>query len=106
MCIGEPMQVVAGDGEGIAAVCEAGGRRERLDMMLVGEQTPGTWVLAFLGAARRVLDAEEAAQMTQALAALGQALHGAEGTDLDALFPDLAQREPELPPHLLPPVRG
>jgi hypothetical protein len=39
---------------------EADQQRERLDMMLVGDQQPGTWVLASM-ARRAVLSDEEAA---------------------------------------------
>ena len=58
MCIGIPMQLLA-DGDG-RALCEGRGQRETLDLMLVGEQPVGTWVLAFRGAAMRVMTADEA----------------------------------------------
>ena len=46
MCLGIPMQVIeARDG---IAVCEGLGERREINMQLVGEQRPGTWVLAFL----------------------------------------------------------
>jgi hydrogenase expression/formation protein HypC len=99
MCIGVPLQVETPDGEGLFAVCAADGQRERLDMRLVGEQPVGTWVLAFQGAARRVLEADEAQQIRAALQALDQVLHG-DAQGLDALFADLIDREPQLPPHL------
>ena len=47
-----------------------GRQRESLDLMLVGEQPLGAWVLAFCGAARRVLTADEAQQTNAALDAL------------------------------------
>jgi hydrogenase expression/formation protein HypC len=99
MCIGVPLQVETPDGEGLFAVCAAGEQRERLDMRLIGEQPAGTWVLSFQGAARRVLDADEAQQIRAALQALGDVLHG-DTQGLDALFADLVDREPQLPPHL------
>ena len=43
MCIGQPLRVV--ETQGHMAWCEADGQREQLDMMLVGEQPVGTWVL-------------------------------------------------------------
>ncbi len=102
MCIGIPMQVVSGDA--LFAECERvslqGTERERLDMRLVGALPAGSWVLAFHGAARRVLEAQEAAQMTDALHALHAALEG-DGDRIDALFADLIDREPQLPPHLV-----
>lgn len=85
MCIGIPMQVVS-SGLG-AAWCEGRGQRRRLDMLLVGDQEPGAWVLAFNGSARRVLEPEEAVQISGALDALEAALDGQE--DFSAYFGDL-----------------
>jgi hydrogenase assembly chaperone HypC/HupF len=101
MCIGVPMRVIEGDG--VAAVCEARGARERVDMLIVGAQPPGTWVLVFHGAARRVLTETEALQTIDALDALGIALRApdaAAAQAIDALFADLVGREPQLPEHL------
>ena len=95
MCIGIPMQVVsAADGMGI---CEGRGERQRLNLMLVGDLPPGTWVLAFQGAAVRVLAADEAARTNAALDALAAVEAGG---DVDAFFADLVGREPQLPDHL------
>jgi hydrogenase expression/formation protein HypC len=108
MCIGVPMRIESGDGVCAVAVREAADgavERHRLDMLIVGSQPPGTWVLAFHGAARRVLDAEEAARIRDALAALGIALDGTQPTAsaaIDALFADLVERTPQLPAHLRP----
>lgn len=93
MCIGIPMQVVRSREPG--AWCEGRGRREQLNMLLVGEQPPGTWVLAFQGSAVRVLSADEAARTGAALDALEAALAGE--SDLDAFFADLSGRVPALP---------
>ena len=101
MCIGVPMQLVA-DGTGRAA-CEGRGQREMLDLMLVGPQPAGTWVLAFRGAAMRVMTADEARQTDAALDALEGVLAG-EG-NVDAHFADLVDREPQLPDHLKGPAR-
>ena len=98
MCIGMPMQVVANEEH--AAWCEADGQRERLDMVLVGAQPVGTWVLAFQGAARQVLSATEAAQSLAARQALAAVLDGR--GQVDDFFADLVGRTPELPPHLRP----
>ena len=96
MCVGIPMMIVsAADG---VAVCEGDGRRERIDLALVGDQPPGTWILAYQGSAVRTLTPDEAAQTTAALAALAAVLAG--GTDVDAYFADLVDREPVLPDHL------
>lgn len=108
MCIGVPMRIEHGDGVTAVAVAEsADGTVERhtLDMMIVGEQPPGTWVLAFHGAARRVLDALEARQICDALAALAVAIDAetpSRQPGIDALFADLVERTPQLPEHLRP----
>lgn len=91
------------------ALCEVDGKQELLDMMLVGEQPKGTWVLNFLGAAREVMTPEFAEQTRQALNALSDIMEGDVETpkQIDELFPDLANREPQLPEHLqtlVPPV--
>lgn len=99
MCIGQPMQVVQGDDA--QAWCEADGRRERLDMSLVGPQPAGTWVLAFMGVARQVMDEPEAAAARAGRQALAAVLAGHH--DVDAFFADLVDREPRLPEHLQPP---
>jgi len=96
MCIGTPMKVVSA-GHGIA-IAEGRGQTERLNTLMVGELSPGTWVLAFQGSALRVISADEAAQTDAALAALAAVLAG--GSDTDAHFRDLVDREPQLPAHL------
>jgi len=96
MCIGIPMQVVAPAGP-IHAWCEGRGERRRVDLLLVGAQPPGGWVLVFLDSAREVLDPERARRIDAALDALDAALRG---DPLDHLFADLVDREPQLPPHL------
>ena len=107
MCIGLPQQVIRadadGDGRGDFALCGdvAAAPGERVDMRLIGEQPVGTWILNFNGAARRVLDADEAAQIRDALGALDAALRG-DVAGIDALFADLVNREPQLPDHLRP----
>ena len=97
MCIGEVLRVVADDGS--FAWCEdEHGARQRVDMVLVGTQPAGTWVLGFHGAAREVLDEAEAAGMRSARQALAAVRAGA--ADVDVYFADLAGREPRLPAHL------
>ena len=85
MCIGIPMQIVGtGDGH---AWCEGRGRRQRIDMILVGDAPLGSWVLAFNGCARRAMTADDAARTNDALDALEAALAGE--TNFDAHFADL-----------------
>jgi hydrogenase expression/formation protein HypC len=95
MCIANPMQVI--EPEGVWAWCDDDGRRERVDMRLVGAQPPGSWVLVFLGAARDVVDETTALRTRDALAALRAVAHG---EPVDHLFADLIGREPELPDYL------
>jgi hydrogenase assembly chaperone HypC/HupF len=109
MCIGVPMRIESGDGIRAVALAEsADGTAERhaLDMMIVGRQPPGAWVLVFNGAARRVLDPQEARQIRDALAALAIALDAdaqSAQAGIDALFADLVDRTPQLPEHLRTP---
>ncbi|MFN9211261.1 MAG: HypC/HybG/HupF family hydrogenase formation chaperone [Betaproteobacteria bacterium] len=102
MCIGVPMQVVEPDELGLTAVCESRGERKRVEMLLTGAQPPGTWVLEFHGAARRVLDDVEAARILAALRALETTLANPAAA-VDHLFADLIDREPQLPAHLRAP---
>ena len=95
MCIGIPMRVVTG-GEFVAQ-CERHGTISPISLMLVGPQEPGTYLLTHLGTAMRVLDAEEARAIDDALTGLAEAV---EGRDFEKLFADLVSREPELPAHL------
>ena len=96
MCIALPMQIV--ECRGTVALCEGQGERRNVDLALVGPQPAGTWVLVFRDSAREVISAERARQVSLALTALDRVLDG--DTDIDALFPDLAGREPELPAFL------
>lgn len=93
MCIGIPMQVIE-TGEGYAW-CESMGERRRIDTLLVGDQPVGTWLLTFLGSAREVLDATDAARITAAVQAVNLVMQGETG--IDHLFSDLLDREPQLP---------
>lgn len=95
MCIGVPMQVLdAGPGW---ALCANGGSHERVDLRLVGDQSAGTWVLVFLGAAREVIGEAEALKIRDAVEALTLV---ASGQNIDHLFADLIDREPRLPEFL------
>ena len=91
MCIGIPMQVV--ESHGFVARCEGRGETADLNMLLVGPQEPGTWVLNFLGSAREVLSADDARKINDALDVLEAVMSGDEEVDIDAHFADLAGRE-------------
>lgn len=99
--MGIPLRLTEVSADGSSALGESrdGRHAERLDLRLVGQQPVGGWVLAFLGAARSVLTAAEAAQVADALEAVAAVQRG-EG--IDHLFADLIDREPELPDHLKP----
>ena len=86
MCIGIPMRVLETDG--ITALCEGRGERHRLNMLMVDNCPPGSWVLSSLGSAREILTEEDAARTNRALDGLEAALRG----DFDSgnYFPDLA----------------
>lgn len=96
MCLGLPMQVI--ECKGYVALCQGRGGQRQLDLALVGEQPPGTWLLAFIDAAREVIDAATAARIDAALDGLEAAMAGE--TDVSAHFADLIERTPQLPPHL------
>ncbi len=87
MCLSVPKQVVAWEGEGDFAWVERHGQRERLNMMLVGPQPPGTWVLSSLGFAREVVEAEQLVLIEEALEALAASLEG--DYDAERYFADL-----------------
>ena len=80
MCLSIPKQVVAwegaGENAGDFAWVERHGERERLNMMLVGPQPVGTWVLSSLGFAKEVVEEGELALIEEALEALAASLDG------------------------------
>jgi hydrogenase expression/formation protein HypC len=90
------MQIVAVEGE--YAWCEGMGERKRIDTFLIGQQAVGTWVLVFLDSAREVLNEEDATRITQAVQAINLAMQG--DVNVDHLFADLIEREPQLPEFL------
>ena len=95
MCLGIPVQVIE-CGEHFAR-CAGRNGEMRVDLSLVGQQSPGTWLLTFLDAAREIIDAGRAEAINAALNAL-EAAHSGE-TDFSAFFADL-DREPQLPEFL------
>ena len=95
MCLGVPMQIVSVDG--IAAHATDGNEIAVIDLSLTGPVSPGQWVLTFLGAAREIIDATQAAQITEALNGLRSLMAGG---DLGDAFADLEANGPQLPPHL------
>jgi hydrogenase expression/formation protein HypC len=98
MCIAHPMQVIRSQ-EGQALCRDAEGREVPIDLSLVGAVADGSWLLCFLGAAREVVPEERALDIQRALGALASALRG-DTAAIDAAFPDLVGREPQLPDFL------
>jgi hydrogenase assembly chaperone HypC/HupF len=97
MCIGIPMKIVQVC-DGLAeCVSEAEDLREAIDLSLVGDQPVGTWVLAFMGAAREVIEDERVPLLVNARQAMMLALQGG---DVSHCFADLIDREPQLPEFL------
>lgn len=96
MCVGIPMQITQSDG--MRGEAFDGERAHVLDLALTGPLAPGTWVLTFLGAAREVLEEDEALKIRAAVQALSDIMNGT-GDGADA-FADIEARGPQLPPHL------
>ncbi len=96
MCIGIPMRVLRHEDDS-RALCVGRGGERRISMLLLDPPPEGSWVLVHLDTARQVLTDDEADHIDRALDALDAVLSGG---DVDHLFPDLAGREPRLPPHL------
>ena len=96
MCLGTPMQIK--ECHEYTAVCTHQGNTSTVDITLVGTQPAGTWLLVFLGGARQVLSEQEARDISKALEAINAVMSGS--SDIDHLFADLVDREPQLPEHL------
>ncbi|MBN8451904.1 HypC/HybG/HupF family hydrogenase formation chaperone [Accumulibacter sp.] len=99
MCLSVPMQVVADDDPaGEFAIVERRDadmlRRERVNMLLLGRQTIGTWVLVSLGLAREVVSDDQRALIEDALAAVQAVQNGS--YDPDRHFVDLLRAPPQV----------
>ncbi|ABI57367.1 HypC/HybG/HupF family hydrogenase formation chaperone [Alkalilimnicola ehrlichii MLHE-1] len=97
MCIGIPMRVL--ECHGTWALAEGCQGVARVDLMLVGPQPVGSWLLVHIDTAREVIDGQRAAEIATALEALEAARAG---VTVAGLFQDLEGREPQLPAHLRP----
>lgn len=87
MCVGVPLQVID-SGQGIA-LCRGPNGEEHINMLLIGDQPVGTWVLSHLGWGREVITAEDAENINKALQVLNAIMNGAEEIDVDRYFPGL-----------------
>lgn len=81
MCLSIPMRVIEWvDEEGMLAWVDRGEgdslRREQVNMMLIGAQPVGTWILASLGLAKETVDDENRMLIEDALSALDASLDG------------------------------
>jgi hydrogenase expression/formation protein HypC len=95
MCLGVPMTIV--ETNGASALCERRGERRRVSVLLLDQPPVGAQVLVFIDNAVRLLDADEAGLIDNAIDGLAAACNG---EDFDHLFTDLIDRDPELPEHL------
>ena len=86
MCIGVPMRVL--ECGGATALCEGRGERRRINMLMVGDRPPGSWVMTFLGAARDVLSEEDAAEINRTLDEIEAILRGE--TPFEGRLPDFS----------------
>lgn len=98
MCIGIPMIVRELPDEGVA-ICEGRGKREKIDIMMVGPLEIGTYVLTWNGNATDVITEERAAQVNKALDSLEKAMNGLP-PDAEDAFADITANTGRLPPHL------
>lgn len=89
MCLSIPKQVVAWEADGHFAWVERSGEREQINMMLIGPQPVGSWVLTSLGLAREVVEPAQLALIEEALAALAESLDG--DYDPERYFTDLSR---------------
>ena len=87
MCIGVPVQIIE-TGE-FMALCRGRNGEERVNMMLIGSQPEGTWVLNFLGSAREVLSEENAGNINKALDCLTAIMQGETDINVDSYFPGM-----------------
>ncbi|NTV68839.1 MAG: HypC/HybG/HupF family hydrogenase formation chaperone [Azonexaceae bacterium] len=80
MCLSIPKRIVewegSGENAGEFAWVEREGERESINMMLIGPQPVGTWVLTSLGLAREVIEDDQRALIEDALSALAASLEG------------------------------
>lgn len=95
MCVGVPVQLIACDG--IRGEVLEDGQPGLIDLSLTPDARPGDWLLAFLGSAREIIDADQASKISAALEGLRAVMAGG---DPGSAFADLEAREPQLPAHL------
>jgi len=87
VCIGIPVQIIE-EGE-FVSLCKGRNGEEQVNMMLIGSQPVGTWVVNFLGSAREVISEEDAVNLNIALDGMLELMTGNE-IDVDQYFPDIS----------------
>ncbi len=88
MCVGIPVKIIQ-SGE-FVSLCKGRNGEENINMMLIGAQPEGTWILNFLGSAREVLSEQEAVNIDKALDGLSAIMSG-EDIEVKDYFPDMDQ---------------
>ncbi|MBT7044480.1 MAG: HypC/HybG/HupF family hydrogenase formation chaperone [Gammaproteobacteria bacterium] len=83
-----PVQIVE-SGE-FMATCLGRNGEEQVNMMLIGPQPEGSWVLNFLGSAREVLTEQDAININKALDGLSAIMSGEADIDIEHYFPGVA----------------
>jgi hydrogenase expression/formation protein HypC len=89
MCVGIPALVLE-DGDFVVR-CRTRNGEERINLMLTGPQSAGTWLLTFLGSAREVISEEDARQIDMALDGLSAIMGGDAEVDVERYFPGLGK---------------
>lgn len=96
MCIATPVQII--ESHAVMSVGRGRNGDEGVNMLLVGQQPVGAWVLAFLGWAREVITEQQAKEIDLALDGLQQIMDGADAIDVAHHFPGLGQSAAEAGP--------
>ena len=96
MCVATPVQVV--ESQEVMALCRGRNGNENINMLLIGQQPVGTWVLSFLGWAREVIDEQQAREIDLALDGMQKIMDGADAIDVGYHFPGLGQTTAETVP--------
>ncbi|MBI2751080.1 MAG: HypC/HybG/HupF family hydrogenase formation chaperone [Burkholderiales bacterium] len=96
MCVATPVQVV--ESHEVVSLCRGRNGDVHVNMLLIGQQAVGTWVLSFLGWAREVIDAQQAREIDLALDGLQHIMDGADSIDVEHHFPGLGQPVVETAP--------
>ena len=75
------------------ATCSGRNGEEQVNMMLIGTQPKGTWLLSYLGSAREVLTEEDARNIDKALDGLTAIMSGETNINIDEYFPGLGDSQ-------------